>query len=90
MIDNFNVSVGTCSPDAPRAKSGETHPAYVRIDYTNHRGERRARLILPMALTFRSSEWHAGKQWILVAMDLETGSQREFAMANVHSWQSST
>lgn len=59
----------------------------VRIDYTNWRGERRMRVIRPLADGFRftKNNWHS-EQWLLRAQDVETGEIREFAMASIHSW----
>jgi len=59
----------------------------VEIDYTNHRGERRWRRVLPMKLTYGLSEWHPGNQWILLAHCHEKNQAREFAMSEVHGWR---
>jgi predicted DNA-binding transcriptional regulator YafY len=61
----------------------------VLIDYTNWRGERAMRRIRPLGtVTFENNEWHPETQWLLEAVDLETMSNRTFAMANIHSWRS--
>ncbi len=60
---------------------------WVEIDYTNHRGERSTRLVLPQEIAFMSSRWHDGNQWILKAFDEKKG-EREFAMKDIHSWKS--
>lgn len=60
----------------------------VEIDYTNWRGERSKRLIHPVDLIFTSNAWHLNKQWLVKAIDLETGDHRTFAMVNIHSWRS--
>lgn len=59
----------------------------VEIYYTNHRGERRKRIIVPRTILFENSAWHPGTQWILHAIDIERGEGREFAMKNIHSWR---
>jgi predicted DNA-binding transcriptional regulator YafY len=59
---------------------------HVIIDYTNWRGERSLRRIIPLSIQFENSEWHPDTQWILYAVDIDRGASREFAMANVHSW----
>lgn len=64
----------------------------VEIDYTNHRGERRKRLIYPISMKFTENEWHKGLQWIVNAIDYGNnpkgyGQERTFAMNNVHSWK---
>jgi predicted DNA-binding transcriptional regulator YafY len=57
------------------------------VDYTNWRGERRDRKIMPLGIHFGSNEWHPTRQWMLYALDIETGEERFFAMSNIHSWQ---
>lgn len=59
----------------------------VLIDYTNWRGERRERHIVPVSLNFENSEWHPETQWILEAIDMDVGAVRNFALANIHSWR---
>ena len=56
------------------------------IDYTNHRGERRKRHILPRGIYFGVSPHHPGEQWILIAIDVDRNELRDFAMCKVHSW----
>ena len=58
----------------------------VTIDYTNHRGERSIRRILPIEISFENNEWHHTTQWILYAVDMDRGEERTFALANVHEW----
>ena len=58
----------------------------VIIDYTNWRGERRERKIVPQYIVFGSTEYHPGQQWLLVAHDIEKGARRTFAMDGIHSW----
>ena len=59
----------------------------VIIDYTNWRGERRERKIIPQYIVFGSTEYHPGQQWLLVAHDIENGARRTFAMDGIHSWR---
>jgi predicted DNA-binding transcriptional regulator YafY len=59
----------------------------VRIDYTNYRGERRWRTILPLELVFGTFPHHEGAQWFLHAVDEERGLKRTFAMKDVHAWE---
>jgi predicted DNA-binding transcriptional regulator YafY len=58
----------------------------VIIDYTNWRGERALRRILPLSLSFENNQWHPETQWILEAVDVEKNVIRGFALANIHSW----
>lgn len=57
-----------------------------KIDYTNWKGERTTRLIIPFDIEFGSNEWHQEKQWLLKAFDIEKDDMRTFAMKNIHSW----
>lgn len=57
------------------------------IDYTNHRGERGNRVILPLRIWFGSTPWHPTNTWLLEALDLAKGQKRDFDMACIHSWR---
>lgn len=80
-------------PDHPLPRSAATINAnlaemgVVSIDYTNWRGERGVRRVLPMAFKFGSNEWHREPQWLMLAHDLEKQADRWFAMAGVHEWK---
>lgn len=65
------------------------HKKQVWIDYTNHRGERAWRRIMPidMPLSFENSEWHPETQWIMEAIDLDKGAPRSFPLASIHEWR---
>lgn len=58
----------------------------VVIDYTNYRGERSLRLIMPLRMEFKSTEWHAEPQWILEAIDLHKKEVRGFAVSEIRTW----
>lgn len=59
----------------------------VEIDYTNHRGERALRKIIPKTIEFGSTEWHPTGQWLLNAWDIDKMADRSFAMNQIHSWR---
>ena len=59
----------------------------VLIDYTNWRGERGERRVLPLSIQWESSEWHPDPQWIVHAVDVEKGRTRGFAMKDIHAWK---
>ncbi|MGV3721359.1 MAG: hypothetical protein ACO1SX_10670 [Actinomycetota bacterium] len=59
----------------------------VVIDYTNWRGERAKREILPFRLWFGSNDWHPEPQWLLDAWDAEKDELRIFAMRGIHAWE---
>lgn len=56
------------------------------IDYVNWRGIRALRLIQPIKIEFKSTEFHMQEQWILTAVDVEKGEVREFAMDEIRTW----
>jgi hypothetical protein len=58
----------------------------VDIDYTNYRGERAVRRIVPREMFFGSTDYHAEPQWLLAAIDVSKKAERVFAMRDVHSW----
>lgn len=57
------------------------------IDYTNYRGERGLRNILPRRMWFGETDWHLGAQWLLDAEDMDRGVSRTFALRDIHSWR---
>ena len=59
---------------------------FVDIDYTNWRGERGIRMIRPLRIEWASNQWHPEPQWLLIAHDAKTNSDRTFAMQNIHSF----
>lgn len=58
----------------------------VRIDYTNYRGERGVRTIVPKRIEFGSNEFHTEPQWLLVAWDVDKCAERTFAMKDIHQF----
>lgn len=67
-------------------KSSNEDSKAVVIDYTNYRGERAIRNILPLRIDFGTNQWH--KQcWYLTAVDLDKNLVRTFAIKDIHSWE---
>lgn len=59
----------------------------VFIDYTNYRGERSVRQIIPNGMMYwGSNEWHPEEQWLIRAWDVEKQASRTFAMLGIHKW----
>ena len=59
----------------------------VRILYTNYKGVKAWRSIVPGQLRFAATEHHTEPQWILDAHDVEKNAQRSFAMRDIHEWK---
>jgi predicted DNA-binding transcriptional regulator YafY len=61
----------------------------VIIDYTNWRGQRSQRRILPLSIVFKATEWHKEPQWLLYAWDKTKREYRYFALKDIHMWKPS-
>ena len=59
-------------------------PMAIVLDYTNWKGERRDRRVMPLTLWFGVSEFHDEAQWFIRAIDLERNVMRDFALATIH------
>jgi predicted DNA-binding transcriptional regulator YafY len=59
----------------------------VRIDYTNWKGERGVRVIIPYSIVFDANEFHKEEQWLLEAFDVSKNVMRTFAMKGIHLWE---
>jgi len=58
--------------------------------YTNWRGETAERLICPVQIEFGANRWHPVPQWLLQALDAETGQYRAFALSGFLAWGTSS
>ncbi len=52
------------------------------MTYKNWRGEVATRRIQPLSLRFGCTEWHPEPGWLLLAIDIKKGAEREFALAD--------
>ncbi len=59
----------------------------VTIEYTNYRGERGEREIIPQKIWFGATDWHPEEQWLLDAHDVAKDALRNFAMKDIHAWK---
>ena len=64
----------------------EKNKEIVKILYTNWKDETRYRLIKPISIEFKSTEWHKEEQWILSAVDIEKNAIRNFAIKDIKEW----
>lgn len=55
------------------------------FEYVNWRGKKSTRRVIPVHMTFKESQWHPGKQWILLAQDVEKDEIREFSMSTIEN-----
>ena len=67
-----------------------TPPPVVYIDFTNHKGLRAIRRVIPQEIWIGETQWHPahlhGPQWFLRAWDEDKDAERDFPMAGVHGW----
>lgn len=59
----------------------------VLIDYTNWRGERSTRKVVPQQIFFGSNEWHKDPCWLMEALDVDKDEFRCFSLHTIHSWE---
>jgi len=55
----------------------------IEIEYTNWKGKTSKRRIIPIGISFESTEWHPEPQWLLKAHDLDKQAERDFAMRDI-------
>lgn len=53
------------------------------ITYTNWRGETATRRIVPVKFYFGDTSWHPKPQWLLRALDVDRGLERDFAVSGI-------
>jgi predicted DNA-binding transcriptional regulator YafY len=58
----------------------------VTINYTNWKGITADREILPIKIFYGHTPWHKDDQWLLRALDIAKGEERDFALKDIHSW----
>lgn len=66
--------------------AGARRERAVQIDYTNWQGQRAIRTIIPKYIVFDSNQYHPKPQWLVMAIDVESGTVRSFAQENIHAW----
>lgn len=89
--EEINAEIEAVRRKRPGHRDYVVEPKHVVvIDYTNWKGERRTRRIVPIpnTLTFRETPHHKPAQWVFDALDLEREdhARRTFALRSVHSW----
>lgn len=57
----------------------------IEIDYTNYRGERALRKIIPWRFEFKTSEHHLDRQWMIIGWDIGKQAWRSFPLKDIHN-----
>lgn len=56
----------------------------IRVDYTNYKGERRIRKVIPIKIKFGHSDFHKMDTWLMDVYDLEKEAFRTYAFLGIH------
>lgn len=90
MRDNAKTDIGENScADIVLPEGGKCIlpvPDEVRILYTNWKGERAWRRIIPLAIWKGDTQWHPEVQVLLKAFDIDKGAERDFACRDIECW----
>jgi hypothetical protein len=70
-------------PAEPAHEVGITPGQVLRFRYKNWRGVTANRIARFEALVYASTEWHRQPQWLIRAIDLDTGETRLFALQDM-------
>jgi predicted DNA-binding transcriptional regulator YafY len=72
--------------DEIKVIEGDHPDKVVTIFYTNWRGEKDYRKIVPQSIWFGTTQWHSEPGWLLTALDVDKNAVRHFSMRDIHGW----
>lgn len=82
LVTDAEEGIRALKSATPARTYTEAEP--LSVVYRNWRGETSTRRIVPLAAPrFGTSEWHKEPQWLLRALDVDKGEEREFAMNEI-------
>jgi predicted DNA-binding transcriptional regulator YafY len=55
----------------------------LKIYYVNWEGKRAVRTVKPIKLWFGKTKWHPKEGWLLKAIDIEKGEERDFSVTDI-------
>jgi hypothetical protein len=84
------AALGAAVAATPLQPGAENLGVGIEIDYTNYRGERAVRKILPIRVFYGKTEYHPEEQWLLKALDWDRNVERDFSLNSIHRWGSPT
>lgn len=58
----------------------------IKVEYTNYRGEKGIRTIVPISFFFGSNEYHTQEQWLLKVWDCDRQAERIYALQEITRW----
>jgi hypothetical protein len=74
------------SPEAIDVALAANIVPQIMVDYTNWRGERRVRDILPLRIFFGSNQWHKEPQWLMEVVEPDDSETKTLAFAGIHGF----
>jgi hypothetical protein len=99
VVEEDCVEITVMSEQSPRNNAGSEivlGPAQmanlpssreVSILYKNWKGEVAWRRIVPLSISFESSQWHPVPQWVMRALDIDKEAERSFAIVDIQNWK---
>lgn len=76
----------TIPPSADRLREAFAAVELAKIYYTNYKGERGYRIVLPLEIRHGMTDWHPEPQWFIQAFDLEKRALRLFTLHDISDW----
>lgn len=58
----------------------------IKVEYTNYRGEKGIRTIVPISFYFGSTEYHPQEQWLVKLWDMDRQAERIYALKEITRW----
>ena len=58
----------------------------IKVEYTNYRGEKGIRTIVPISFFFGTTEYHPEEQWLIKLWDVDRQAERIYALKEITRW----
>ncbi len=81
-MDNNNRQTPVLLPGM--TEKGARNP--IKIEYTNYRGEKGVRTIVPISFFFGTTEYHPQEQWLIKLWDVDRQAERIYALKEISRW----
>jgi hypothetical protein len=84
MISPEAIDEALAAKPLPEELANPSRP--IAVDYTNWRGERRVRKIVPVRIFPGSNQWHKEPQWLMEVVEPDDGETKTLAFAGIHGF----
>ncbi|CAN5193309.1 hypothetical protein BH09DEP1_BH09DEP1_4960 [soil metagenome] len=58
----------------------------IKVEYTNYRGEKGIRTIVPISFYVGTTEYHPQEQWLVKLWDVDRQAERIYALKEITRW----